>query len=109
MVEQQQGLQSLSPPDLLCGCPRTFSGMWDEYQNGVGGRKSAREFTSRAERGQKNAKFEYSRRIIVWKCIKMLVDKGKTLSTAFTQIREVYYDNCNRTQLINNMRNDERQ
>ena len=33
--------------------PRTLSGLWDEYQDGVRGRKAAREFT-RVERGQKN-------------------------------------------------------
>ena len=74
-----------SRPAVLGACPRTLSGLWDEYQNGVGGRKPAREFT-RSERGQTNVKFKYSRRLIVWKCIERLVDKGNTLSTAFTRI-----------------------
>ena len=80
--------------------------MWDEYQNGAGGRKPARKFT-RSERGQKNADFKYSGRLIVWKCIESLIDKHNTLSTAFTQIRGVY-DHCVMTQLINKMSKDER-
>ena len=51
-------------PTVFSVCPRTLSGLWDEYQNGAGGRKPAREFT-RAKRGQNNVKFKYSSRLIV--------------------------------------------
>ena len=63
---------------VLGACPRTLLGLWDEYQNGEGGRKAVRKFT-RTERGQHNVKFKYSMRRIVWKCIERLVDIGNRM------------------------------
>ncbi len=51
---------------------------FQEFQNGIGGKKPAKLFT-RAERGGKN-KHKYHRRKVVWECIEhMMVDRGYSL------------------------------
>ena len=78
--------------------------LWDEYVNGIGGRKPAREFT-RVERGR--VKHIYSKRLIIWRCIKRLLDRGYTLSTAINKITRVYGD-ISMTELIKKMRPDKK-
>jgi hypothetical protein len=46
--------------------PRSLYLLWDEYENGIGGRKAARLF-SREERGK--VKDNFHRRKIVWDCV----------------------------------------
>jgi hypothetical protein len=92
------------PIALLQTCPRTLECLWDEYQNGIGGMKAAREFT-RSERGRN--KFKYSRRMVVWKCIQRLLERGGTVGTAVRRIHSVYGE-VSVTDIINKMRRDER-
>jgi hypothetical protein len=92
------------PIALLQTCPRTLECLWDEYQNGIGGRKAAREFT-RVERGRN--KFKYCRRMVVWKCIQRLLERGGTVGTAVRRIHSVYGE-VSVTDIINKMRRDER-
>jgi hypothetical protein len=80
---------------LLCRC---FSG-----QNGIGGKKAAREFT-RSERGRN--KFKSCRRMVVWKCIQRLLDRRGTVGSAVRRIHSVYGE-ISVTDITNKMRRDE--
>jgi hypothetical protein len=94
----------VEPLATLHSCPRTLELLWDEYQNGIGGRKPAREFT-RSERGK--VKFKYSRRLLFWKCMERLLNRGNTVSTAIRKIHDIYgYTTV--TKLIEKLRRDER-
>jgi hypothetical protein len=55
--------------------PRTLHLLWEEYQHGIGARKSAKLFTSQ-ERGR--LKHKYCRRKIVWDLVSSLVCAGYT-------------------------------
>ena len=90
-------------PPILCDCPRTLNVLWDEYQNGIGGSKPARAFT-RAERGR--CRFKYSKRLLVWKCIDRLLDRGYSLGEACRKIHQVY-GVVSITKIIKAMRRDE--
>ena len=90
---------------ILHRCPRTLPILWDEYANGIDGNKPASLFTRR-ERGGSN-KYKYSRRLIVWGCLKRLIRGGCTVGTACNRITAVY-GNVSVTKLINRMRHDER-
>jgi hypothetical protein len=92
------------PPAVLHKYPRTLAALWDEWENGIGGRKAARDFT-RAERGRN--KYKYSRRLVVWKCMQRLLERGATVSTAIRRITSVYGE-VSVTKTINMMRRDER-
>ena len=92
------------PPAVLMKHPRMLVALWNEWQNGVAGSKPAREFP-RQEKGR--VKFKYSNRLIVWKCIERLLDRGNNLSTAFSKIRRVY-GGVTITVLIKKMRRDKR-
>ena len=98
------GLPEVGKPATLFKCARTLNVLWDEYVNGIGGRKPARDFT-RVERGR--VKDKYSKRLIVWRCITRLLNRGYDLSTAFNKITRVYGD-ISMTELIKKMRPDER-
>ena len=74
-------------PATLMRNPKLLGILWDEYQNGVGGRKPAREFT-RAERGQ--CKAVYSQRKPFWECMERQIDRGDTKTTALKRVMQVY-------------------
>jgi hypothetical protein len=57
----------------LSPTPHSLYILWDEYQNGIGGRKAARLFT-KEERG--SCKFKYCRHEIVWDLITLHVNAG---------------------------------
>jgi hypothetical protein len=65
----------LSPRAELSPTPRTLGVLWQEWTDGIGGRKAARLFT-REERGK--CKHKYHRRKIVWDRIRLLVNAGHT-------------------------------
>jgi hypothetical protein len=46
--------------------PKKYSDMWDEYLNGIGGRKPARLIS---ESDQGRVKYKYSQRKVVWDII----------------------------------------
>ena len=98
------GTPTVNRPATLAKGLKTLELLWDEYQNGIGGAKPARDFTP-AERGR--VKFRYSRRLILWKCIERLVVGGCNLNTAITRIKRVYGD-VSVTDIIKAMRRDER-
>ena len=61
--------------------------LWDQYQNGLGGQKPAREFT-RAERYR--CKAMYSQRKLFWECTERQIDRGDTKITALKRVMQVY-------------------
>ena len=85
--------------------PRTLYLLWDEYENGIGGRTAARLF-SREERGKVKDKFY--RRKVVWDCVATLVRAGLTAQVAIDRIHHIYGENTTVTNIINRMRHDRR-
>jgi hypothetical protein len=90
-------------PATLSPTPRTLYLLWDEYEQGIGGRKAARLF-SRQERGR--AKHKYHRRKVVWDCIAALVRAGFTAQVAIDHVYQVYGENTTVTRIINRMKED---
>ena len=74
-------------PATLSRAPRTLHALWDEWMNGIGGRKPARLFTLR-ERGA--CKHLYSKRRKFWSCVERMLDGGTTLLVAIRRIYGVY-------------------
>ena len=89
---------------ILCSKPKMFSILWDEYQNGIGGRLPAKEFT-RQQRG--GCKAVYSARKTFWDCMERLIDNGLTVQSALARINTVYHDGSITQKLIA-LRKDER-
>jgi hypothetical protein len=85
--------------------PRLLYLLWDEYENGIGGRKAARLF-SREERGKVKDKFH--RRKVVWDCVATLVRAGLTAHITINHIHHIYGENMTVTKIINRMRQDRR-
>ena len=75
-------------PATLSPTPRNLYELWQEYHNGIGGRKAARLFTSR-ERGGKT-KYKYHRRLVIWRIISGLVRGGMTADAAIDSIYAIY-------------------
>jgi hypothetical protein len=88
-------------PATLSPTPRTLYLIWDEYQQGIGGRKAARLF-SREERGR--VKHKYHRRKVIWDCIGALVRAGFTAQVAIDRVYLVYGENTTVTRIINQMK-----
>jgi hypothetical protein len=85
--------------------PRSLYLLWDEYENGIGGRKAARLF-SREERGKVKDKFHRGK--VVWNCIATLVCAGLMAHVAIDRIHHIYGENTTVTKIINRMRQDRR-
>jgi hypothetical protein len=85
--------------------PRTLYILWDEYEQGIGGRKAARQFT-RQERGK--VKHKYTRRKAVWDTIAALVRAGLLAQVAIDRIYDVYGRATSVTRIINQLRADVR-
>ena len=77
--------------------PRTLYELWDEYNNGIGGRKPAREFNSQ-ERGK--VKYKYCRRKKVWDLVSSMIRNGLECHVAIDRIYQVYGRGKSVTQLI---------
>ena len=87
----------------LSPTPRSLYILWDEYQNGIGGRKAARLFT-KEERG--SCKFKYCRRKIVWDLIALHVNAGITAHRSCDMIYAHYGEQLPVTKIINSLRHD---
>ena len=104
----QHGIVPPEEPAVLGRCLKTLYVLWDEYINGIGGLKHAREFTCHHERGLKQNKFKYCNQLIVWKYMEGLIIRGgNTVAVAVRKINRVYGKTCV-TMLIRKMRWDER-
>jgi hypothetical protein len=103
----QQANQDQAPaqqnPATLCRNPRTLYVLWQEYMEGVGGRKAARLFTAQ-ERGR--VKYNYHRRKVAWETIAIMVRAGNNADVAIDKIYEVYGRQNRVTIIINRMRQD---
>ena len=87
----------------LIPTPRTLYILWQEYQEGIGGRKAARLFT-RDERGK--VKHKYHRRKVVWDLISQLIRSGLTAQVACDRIYNVYGEGATVTSIINRLKVD---
>ena len=89
----------------LSPTPRTLYILWQEYQEGIGGRKPARLFT-REERGK--VKHKYCRRKLVWDRVSLLINAGHTAQVACDRIYDVYGQSATVTAIINGLKADTR-
>ena len=96
-IVQQQA--SLSPN------PRTLYLLWGEWENGIGGRKPARDFNSQ-ERGR--VKYTFHRQKVFWDKVSEMVRAGWHAMNAIDRIYEVYGRRTSVTSIINRMRSDRR-
>eukprot|EP00536_Pseudo-nitzschia_multiseries_P013237 jgi/Psemu1/34513/gm1.34513_g len=80
----RQGAPVVERPALLHDRPQTIQALWDGHQNGLGGRKPAREFTD-----------------VKWGrgCMERLLDPETDVNTAIAKIKRCY-GGCTMTQLI---------
>lgn len=76
-------------PATLQSCPKTVSLLWDEYVNGVGGRKPARLFTIEEQNCGGN-KHKYFRRRRLWQIMDRLTRRGHDVASAVDLIHSVY-------------------
>ena len=84
---------------------RNLYELWQEYEFGMGGNKAAKLFTAE-ERGR--VKHKYTRRKVVWDCIKRQTSRGVHYNVAIDRIYTVYGQNQPVTRIINRMRVDKR-
>ena len=83
--------------------PNSLHELWDEYEFGIGGRKAAKEFTSR-ERGA--VRYNYHRRKVVWDVVAQMVRNGWNAAEACNRIYTIYGRRSSVTSIINKMRKD---
>ena len=74
-TEQQTLIILDSTSNKMSKCPRTLHVLWNEYEFGLNGQKTAKNFTSR-ERGAN--RFTYSRRKVFWDKVTELIRAGHT-------------------------------
>ena len=77
-------------PAQLCSNPKLLRTLWDEYIQGIGGNKPAKDFT-REERGR--VKSEFSQRKPFWECMSRLIAAGYTAGCAIQKIENTYVGN----------------
>ena len=87
LLEEEAGRVS-GPLVDLSSCPKNLYDLWAEYTTGLGGRKAARDFTTR-ERGGK-LKFKFCQRKVFWDCIVKHVNAGYTAHTAIDRVYGAY-------------------
>jgi hypothetical protein len=69
-IEGTEDTNEAGPRATLSPHPRSIHTLWQEYEFGIGGRKSVKHFTA-AEQGK--VKYNYHRRKVVWDTIAELV------------------------------------
>jgi Transcriptional activator of glycolytic enzymes len=106
-IAQQQGMQSEgdSGEVLLCPRPRSLHDLWEEYVNGLDGRKPAR-LLAYHERGR--VKHKFHRRKVVWDLISGLIRQGLTANAAIDRIYSVYGAQTSVTTIINAVKYDKK-
>jgi hypothetical protein len=90
----------------LSPTPKNLYLLWQEYVQGIGGRKPAKDF-SPSERGA--CKFNYARRKIVWDAVNLLIRAGYTAQVAIDKIYDFYGRNKTTSFIIDRMRADRQQ
>jgi hypothetical protein len=94
---------AMTNPPTLMPHPKSLYDLWNEYLNGVGGRKPARLFSA-TERGR--IKYKYTRRKVVWDLVRNLVNLGHTAERAIDMIYDAYGAQTNVSNIINRIRKD---
>ena len=90
----------------LCKNPRTLHVLWDEWEFGCGGRKAAKNFTSR-ERGASRSIYSFRRGF--WDLCCNLIARGHTRSTAIDEIYRVYGRGLSVTQILRQINRDKKE
>jgi hypothetical protein len=85
----------------LSANPRDLYTLWEEYEFGIEGRKSARKFSSH-ESGR--VKYKYHRRKVIWDLVSELLRSGHTNISAVDSIYDTYGREATITSIINTMR-----
>ena len=80
-------MNSISARESLSPFPQSIFDLWQEYTEGIGGRKPARHF-SFSERGRVKNKFHCFK--ILWDMISGLTRQGYTANSAIDTIYNVY-------------------
>ena len=101
-VEQQ--VANVNSNATLHPSPRTIQLLWQEWMEGIGGRKAAKDFT-RVERGA--CKYKYSRRKIVWDLIQTQVNANRMATDVINSIYQ-HYGGLSVTAIINRIRKDKK-
>ena len=96
-------MNSISARASLSPLPRNLFDLWQEYIEGIGGRKPARHF-SFSERGR--VKHKFHRRKILWDMISGLTRQGYTANSAINTIYNVYGQQTSVTNIINGVKRD---
>jgi hypothetical protein len=99
LLVRPQAQAELSPT------PRSLYVLWQEYNEGIGGRKAARLFSSE-ERGR--VKHKYCRRKNVWDLVSRLIRTGISSDVAIDRIYDVYGVNTPVTRIIDRIKVDRR-
>jgi hypothetical protein len=90
-------------PADLSATPRTLNELWEEYQNGTGGRKPARLFTTQEKRRVTD---KYCRRKVVWDIVAARIRAGDTAQVACDRIYKAYGQTTSVTNIINRIKQD---
>ena len=90
----------------LSSRPKTLHNLWHEYQNGMSGKKPAREFSD-SERGK--VKSVYSYRLKFWEKCDEMMRSGLTADIACDKIYEAYGVGTSVTKILDGMKRDKRQ
>jgi hypothetical protein len=92
-------LPSLSPG------PKTLHILWEEWENGIGGRKPASQFTEH-ESGQRRTKSTFSRRKAFWNLVCHLIRRGHSADDSINRIYGVYGPNLGVNKIIDRIVRD---
>ena len=84
---------------------RTLIDLWHEYYTGIGGRRAAKDWTTR-EKGRKGWKQKYYRRNCIWQIQERLVRSGMTPNEACAKLRQTYGLGLSVTKIIDRIIED---
>merc|ERR1712238_564303 len=85
----EEEIREITTNATLGRCPRSLDELWNEWENGIGGRKAAKKFNT-TERGMKYVKHNLSKRKPFWVLVNTMCNRGHTAKTAISFILEVY-------------------
>ena len=89
----------------LSSHPKTLHMLWHEWEFGIGGRRPAKGFNQH-DRGC--VRFKFSLRKVFWDMVCKMIRVGYTSNTAIDKIYSVYTTRLSVTNLLRQMRKDNR-
>jgi hypothetical protein len=99
------GMNPISAGAILSPSPQNLFDLWQEYIEGIGGRKPAR-LSSFSERGFVKHKFHC--RMILWDMISCLAKQGFTANSAIDAIYNICAQQASVTHIINGVKRDKK-